>query len=121
MATTTKLIFEHRQKRGSATGDTKNRSSQTGKVGTSYYVAPELKEEASHSDYGKEADIYSLGIIFLEMHQYPTFTTESERDKILNEACKEIYPDFIRRSEDFLSQVNYSIIILRILFFLFFS
>lgn len=113
MATTTKLITEHRQKRGSAHGATKSRSSQTGEVGTPYYIAPELKNEASLSNYGKEADIYSLGIIFFEMHQYHTFTTGSERIKIVNEARKEMFPDFIQFSDDFLSRVSLT----RILFF----
>lgn len=108
MATTTEFVFEQRQKRGSANGNAKNRSSQTGHVGTSYYVAPELKSEAAYSDYGKEADIYSLGMIFLEMNQYPLFTTQMERDKVLNEARKEIYPDFIRFSEGYLFQVSIS-------------
>lgn len=61
-----------------------NRSSQTGQVGTSYYVAPELDDDASCSHYGTPADIYSLGIIFFEMLHQP-FKMGMERHKVLKD------------------------------------
>ena len=44
-------------------------------VGTSFYVSPEQK-----IPYGKEVDIYALGIIYFEMNC--PFGTESERNKV---------------------------------------
>lgn len=84
LAITVDMVMKQRSKLTSSTDGTKLRSSQTGKVGTSYYVAPELHESASISQYGKEADIYSLGIIFFEMLHKP-FETGMERDKTLKD------------------------------------
>lgn len=84
LATTVDMVMKQRSKLPSPTDSAKIRSSQTGKVGTSYYVAPELHESASISQYGKEADIYSLGIIFFEMLHAP-FETDMERDKTLTD------------------------------------
>src|SRR5690606_19060325 len=39
------------------------RSGQTGSVGTVHYMAPEV----ANGRYGKEIDIYALGVIFFEM------------------------------------------------------
>lgn len=85
LAITGDLATKQRTKQTSYTDGAKIRSSQTGKVGTSYYVAPELKDKnASFSEYGKEADIYSLGIIFFEMLHEP-FKTGMERAKTLED------------------------------------
>lgn len=57
-------------------------SSQTGKVGTALYVAPELMGKASKSTYNQKVDLYSLGIIFFEMSHRP-FSTGMERVETL--------------------------------------
>lgn len=84
LAITVDMVMKQRTKLASSNDSTKKRSSQTGKVGTSYYVAPELHENASISRYGKEADVYSLGVIFFEM-LHPPFETGMERAKILED------------------------------------
>lgn len=76
--------MKQRTKLASSADGRKIRSSQTGKVGTSFYVAPELHGDASIPQYGKKADIYSLGIIFFEM-LHPPFETSMERDKTLSD------------------------------------
>lgn len=83
-AITIDLVMSQRTKLASSNDSTKKRSSQTGCVGTSYYIAPELHERASISHYGKEADVYSLGIIFFEL-LHPPFKTSMERHKILED------------------------------------
>lgn len=103
LATTIDSVLKQQQK---AVSNTDNRkSSETGYVGTSYYIAPELSGRASNSIYGKEADIYSLGMIFFEMH-HPHFPTAMERDKVLNDARAEIYPHFMDQSKNSISQVR---------------
>lgn len=82
LAITVDMVMKQRSKLPTFIEGTKARSSQTGKVGTSYYVAPELDESASICQYGKAADIYSLGMIFFEM-LHPPFETAMERDKTL--------------------------------------
>ncbi|GBF65055.1 eIF-2-alpha kinase [Trichophyton mentagrophytes] len=52
----------------------------TQSVGTTYYVAPEVKK-TSMGQYNEKVDMYSLGIIFFEMC-YP-LETGMERDRIL--------------------------------------
>ncbi|CAI8006163.1 eIF-2-alpha kinase GCN2 [Geodia barretti] len=47
-------------------------------VGTSYYISPEQNKK---ENYGREVDIYALGITFFEMN-YP-FITDMEKDKVL--------------------------------------
>lgn len=100
LAITVNLVMEQRSKKNSPDGATNARSSQTGLVGTSYYVAPELTEKASLSEYGKEADIYSLGVIFFEMLHRP-FQTSMERDKTLNDIRNKniIFPDLLDSKE----------------------
>uniref|UniRef100_A0A182WF08 non-specific serine/threonine protein kinase n=1 Tax=Anopheles minimus TaxID=112268 RepID=A0A182WF08_9DIPT len=56
--------------------------SQTGKVGTALYVAPELTGKASRSTYNQKVDLYSLGIILFEMSTSP-LNTGMERVKTL--------------------------------------
>jgi eukaryotic translation initiation factor 2-alpha kinase 4 len=58
-------------------------SSQTGKVGTALYVAPELVESASKSTYNQKVDLYSLGIIMFEMSSPPPNTAMERVSKIL--------------------------------------
>lgn len=99
----TTIVSISKQQTANSTDD-KNRSSRTGYVGTSFYIAPELSGRASNSTYGKEADIYSLGMIFLEM-QHPPFATHMERDKVLNSARDEDFPNFMDESENYLHQV----------------
>ncbi|KAI2643420.1 serine/threonine-protein kinase gcn2 [Xylaria nigripes] len=47
----------------------------TRSVGTSFYVAPEVRRQASGS-YTSKVDMYSLGIIFFEMCYYPIIGME---------------------------------------------
>lgn len=54
---------------------------QTGQVGTTFYVAPELASSVKVS-YSQKVDIYSLGIIFFEMC-YPPSVTGMERTIII--------------------------------------
>lgn len=98
LATTTELVFKQKQKSGVLSSDSKGSSSQTGCVGTSYYVAPELTNEASKSTYGTKSDIYSLGMIYFEM-KHPPFGTESERHKVLTDARNNIFPDFMHNKD----------------------
>ncbi|XP_054720809.1 eIF-2-alpha kinase GCN2-like [Uloborus diversus] len=55
---------------------------QTGNVGTAFYVAPELATSFKVS-YSQKVDIYSLGIIFFEMC-YPPPVTAMERNVIIS-------------------------------------
>lgn len=50
----------------------------TDKVGTDLYMSP---ERVSGTEYNHKVDIYSLGVIFFELH-YP-FSTEMERAKVI--------------------------------------
>ena len=46
-------------------------------VGTSYYISPEQNKK---ENYGREVDIYALGITFFEMNC--PFITAMEKDKV---------------------------------------
>lgn len=59
--------------------------SQTGYVGTLLYVAPELNGNAFEATYSGKADMYSAGIIFLEMCSPPSVTVMG-RDKFITAA-----------------------------------
>ncbi|XP_056630081.1 eIF-2-alpha kinase GCN2 [Diorhabda sublineata] len=75
--------------------------SKTGLVGTALYVAPEINE-SSKVVYNQKVDIYSLGIILLEMCYRP-LNTSMERIKILTKLrTKEIVfpPDFIEKNSE---------------------
>ena len=67
---------------------------QTHSIGTTFYVAPEVR---SHADgrYNEKVDMYSLGIIFFEMcHALPT---AMERDHVLRDIRRKDHtlpPDF---------------------------
>jgi translation initiation factor 2-alpha kinase 3 len=50
----------------------------TGNIGSHFYMGP---EQAAGKRYDQKVDIYSLGVIFFELH-YP-FVTEMERVKVL--------------------------------------
>ncbi|XP_031551320.1 eIF-2-alpha kinase GCN2-like [Actinia tenebrosa] len=68
--------------------DTKESSTtaegMTGKVGTTYYVAPELAKGSGRIRYSNKVDLYSLGIIFFEMCYRP-LKTGMERAKTLGD------------------------------------
>lgn len=99
LATTTELVFKQKQKMTAIISSSKDGSSQTGHVGTSYYVAPELKtEKASKSTYGAKSDIYSLGMIYFEL-KHPTFGTDMERDKVMTNAQSNQFPEFMRNPD----------------------
>ena len=49
----------------------------TGNIGSHFYMGP---EQAAGKKYDQKVDIYSLGVIFFELH-YP-FDTEMERVKV---------------------------------------
>lgn len=107
LAITIDTILKQRSQLNPSNGSNKARSSQTGHVGTSYYVAPELKEKASFSSYGKEADIYSLGIIFFEILHQP-FETGMERGKTL-EAVRSsdiTFPTSMDNSKNFITEIE---------------
>jgi eukaryotic translation initiation factor 2-alpha kinase 4 len=62
-------------------------------IGTTLYVAPELKSE-SDGNYTNKVDMYSLGITFLEM--CIPFTTSGGRNAMLSDARKfRLLPDFL--------------------------
>lgn len=60
------------------------RSSQTGRLGSSLYVAPELLKGPSKSKYWNKVDVYSLGITFFELFQ-PPFDENDETLEIFND------------------------------------
>lgn len=105
LATTMDLIMKQRNRDIPIGNSSNERSSQTGHVGTSYYIAPELSEQASNATYGTDADIYSLGMVFFEM-VHPPFKTGSERHKVLTDAKNNVFPDFIGNSDDNLFKVR---------------
>lgn len=78
---------------GLATTDvdaTNNNSSQ--KLGTFYYVAPELDGNDRKSVHSKKMDIFSLGIILFEMFYRP-ISTGMERHQTLTNLRKLSFPD----------------------------
>lgn len=81
--------------------DDKNKKSElTGGLGTPLYVAPEILA-GGKVEYDSSVDMYSLGIIFIEMLH--SMKTKMERSKILNNARLEeiILPEpFLGTSEE---------------------
>ena len=57
-------------------GDDQHRQ-HTGNLGSHFYMSP---EQVSGKRYNKKVDIFSLGVIFFELH-YP-FLTDMERAKV---------------------------------------
>ncbi|XP_031628384.1 eIF-2-alpha kinase GCN2-like [Contarinia nasturtii] len=100
LATTTALILQQQQRAYRTPSSAKTRSSQTGPVGTSYYSAPELSNvSASNTIYSVKADIYSFGIIFLEMC-HGRFDTGMERDIVLRKVRDSlIIPDKLKEDK----------------------
>ncbi|KAH8919458.1 kinase-like protein [Atractiella rhizophila] len=76
-----------------------NNSEMTGNVGTTFYIAPEVrnaskrKGQKAAKGYTNKADMYSLGIIFFEM--FHPFATGMERTQVLGGLGKEklLLPD----------------------------
>ncbi|OTB05744.1 hypothetical protein M426DRAFT_319421 [Hypoxylon sp. CI-4A] len=66
-------------------------SDLTRSVGTSYYVAPEVRR-AGGGSYTSKVDMYSLGIIFFEMCYYP-ITGMERADKLGKLGNSSILPD----------------------------
>ena len=54
----------------------------TGNIGSHFYMGP---EQAAGKKYDQKVDIYSLGVIFFELHH--PFDTEMERVKVRNITC----------------------------------
>ncbi|XP_076064689.1 eukaryotic translation initiation factor 2 alpha kinase Gcn2 [Oratosquilla oratoria] len=76
--------------------DSKDTSTLTGQVGTTFYIAPEVTKSIGKVNYNRKVDIYSLGVIFFEM-LYPPLKTAMERVKILSNLRKpeiQLPPDF---------------------------
>lgn len=125
LATTTELVFKQKEKTAAIISSSKESGSQTGCVGTSYYVAPELTSEiASKSIYGTKSDIYSLGMIYFEM-KHPSFGTGMERHIVLTDARSNKFPDFMQNPNitgltyvciTFLDDFN-NIILIRLFFY----
>jgi serine/threonine protein kinase len=70
-------------------------------VGTSSYAAPEqLKSQI----YGSEADIFSLGLILLEL--FSSFDSEHERAKIFHDCRRGILPNRFIRGDTYLKNVG---------------
>lgn len=67
----------------------------TSEVGTAMYVAPELKKSMNKTTYNQKVDVYSLGIIFMEMC-YGPFPTAMGRVQTLLDVRK---PDVILPSD----------------------
>nr|CAB3241542.1 eukaryotic translation initiation factor 2-alpha kinase 4 [Phallusia mammillata] len=66
----------------------------TGDIGTTLYVAPELLTSGRRTVYSQKVDIYSLGIIFMEM-VHVGLLTKMERVKVLTSLRKPaiIFPE----------------------------
>ncbi|XP_055627354.1 eIF-2-alpha kinase GCN2 [Toxorhynchites rutilus septentrionalis] len=75
-------------------------NSQTGKVGTALYVAPELAGNASRSAYTRKVDMYSLGIILFEM-SVPLATMMERVQTLMNLRSEQIvFPADVLSNKD---------------------
>lgn len=99
-ATTVALVLQQQSSAHWASSSSKITSSQSGLVGTTLYVAPELSKEASKSIYWNKVDIYSIGIIFFEMC-HPLFITFSERCVVIQNLRKpeNVFPDLFHNDK----------------------
>lgn len=70
-------------------------------VGTSSYAAPEQLQSQS---YGSEADVFSLGLILLEL--FSSFDSEHERAKIFHDCRRGILPNRFIRGDTYLQNVG---------------
>lgn len=97
LATTVSLVFQQRPRAFYSNGNRQLHSSQTGLVGTRYYVAPELEKAAAKSVYTVKSDVYSLGVVFFEMCHPPL---ADDRDAVLSNLCSKniIIPSCISSS-----------------------
>lgn len=84
LATTAALVLQQQPEAYWSNSNSQTRSSQTDYVGTSLYTAPELINKASKSIYSKNVDIYSFGIILVEMC-HDRFGTVSERYEVIKQ------------------------------------
>lgn len=115
MATTTSLMLQQRPNMLYSSSSNGHRSSQTGEVGVSHYIAPELSKAASKSQYSKKSDIFSFGIIFFEMC-HPPFHVPFHNFGVIDELRehvithkKVIFPDHFTKNEDkYTKQMNVS-------------
>ncbi|XP_064630164.1 eukaryotic translation initiation factor 2-alpha kinase 3-like [Lineus longissimus] len=73
-------------------GDYRYQDRHTDQVGTQLYMSP---EQISSQTYSQKVDIYSLGLIFLELF-YP-FSTQMERIMVLSDAKKLKFPERFQR------------------------
>lgn len=87
LAITKELAVRHRHVVVDAMQSLNSEDSLTGYVGTAIYAAPELSGYAFESKYNDKADMYSAGIIFLEMCSPPP-STDMERWKMIEGARK---------------------------------
>lgn len=59
----------------------------TSRVGTTFYIAPEVTKATGKVNYTNKVDVYSLGVIFFEMIYHP-LKTGMERVKVLSDLRK---------------------------------
>lgn len=106
LATTSLMALKQYQGRSSA-NSCEGSSSSSGEVGTTMYVAPELKGKACNSKYNEKVDLYSLGVIFFEMC-HPPFGTEMERFNVLTalRSPDVILPSDMVNNQDFEQKIH---------------
>lgn len=78
------------------------------KLGTPYYIAPEVLEE----DYGKEVDLWSIGVItYVVLCGYPPFFGNDAKELFINiynvnyEFCDEDWGFISDEAKDFISRL----------------
>ncbi|KAI1500944.1 anticodon binding domain of tRNAs-domain-containing protein [Biscogniauxia marginata] len=80
----------------------------TRSIGTSYYVAPEVRSEGSGS-YTSKVDMYSLGIIFFEMCYHPIVGME-RADKLGKLGQHSVLPDDFQPGEKMQPEIVLSLV-----------
>ncbi|KAI1138901.1 serine/threonine-protein kinase gcn2 [Hypoxylon sp. FL0543] len=83
-------------------------SDLTRSIGTSYYVAPEVRRSGGGS-YTSKVDMYSLGIIFFEMCYHPIVGME-RADKLGKLGSSSILPDDFQPSDKIKSEIVLSLV-----------